>query len=217
MKDSISIFFQLMTLGGVFLGLAGCAEAPKEKLPLATFEELQKEDDGLHFKSTGELFKGYLVEYYSDSKTNQLEQVVGEGSQLKSRSVIRGGKLNGLSEGWYLDGQQQVAEVFVDGKSHGVRVKWHRNGWKAAEDSIEHGELNGVCRKWHDNGQLAEEMAMVDGQADGQARSWHPDGSQKAEVLLEKGKVVEQQFWEEGVKPVAEAVLAKQAEQGDEE
>ena len=206
-----------MTLGGVFLGLAGCAEAPKEKLPLATIEELQKEGDGLHLKSTGELFKGYLVEYYPATKINQLDQVEDGASQLKSRSLIRDGKLNGLSEGWYSDGQQQVAEMFVDGKSHGVRVKWHRNGQKAAEDSIEHGELNGVCRKWHDNGQLAEEMAMVDGQADGQARSWHPDGSQKAEVSLEMGKVIEQKFWKEGVKPVAEAVLPKQAEQGGEE
>ena len=38
-----------MTLGGVFLGLAGCAEAPKEKLPLATLDELQKEDGVLRF------------------------------------------------------------------------------------------------------------------------------------------------------------------------
>ncbi len=217
MNPLVIRLFIAMAIGGLFFGLVGCTDGPGESLAVATLDELKKEENGLHFKSTGELFTGYLTEYYPVSKTNQLEQVVGEGSQLKSRSVIRGGKLNGLSEGWYLDGQQQVAEVFVDGKSHGVRVKWHRNGWKAAEDSIEHGELNGVCRKWHDNGQLAEEMAMVDGQADGQARSWHPDGSQKAEVLLEKGKVVEQQFWEEGVKPVAEAVLAKQAEQGDEE
>ena len=201
-----------MTLGGVFLGLAGCAEAPKEKLPLATFEELQKEEDGLHFKSTGELFTGYLTEYYPVSKTNQLQQVQDGGSQLKSRSVVRGGKLNGLSEGWYSDGQQQVVEIFVDGKSHGVRVKWHRNGWKSAEDAIENGELNGPCRKWHDNGQLAEEMTMVDGQADGLARSWHPDGSQKAEATLAMGKVLTQKFWKEGEKPVAGAVLAKQAE-----
>jgi antitoxin component YwqK of YwqJK toxin-antitoxin module len=206
-----------MAIGGLFFGLVGCTDGPGESLAVATLDELKKEENGLHFKSTGELFTGYLTEYYPVSKTNQLQQVQDGGSQLKSRSVVRGGKLNGLSEGWYSDGQQQVVEVFVDGKSHGVRVKWHRNGWKAAEDSIEHGELNGVCRKWHDNGQLAEEMAMVDGQADGQARSWHPDGSQKAEVLLEKGKVVKQQFWEEGVKLVAEAVLPKQAEQGGEE
>jgi antitoxin component YwqK of YwqJK toxin-antitoxin module len=206
-----------MAIGGLFFGLVGCTDGPGESLAVATLDELKKEENGLHFKSTGELFTGYLTEYYPVSKTNQLQQVQDGGSQLKSRSVVRGGKLNGLSEGWYSDGQQQVVEIFVDGKSHGVRVKWHRNGWKAAEDSIEHGELNGVCRKWHDNGQLAEEMAMVDGQADGQARSWHPDGSQKAEVLLEKGKVVKQQFWEEGVKLVAEAVLPKQAEQGGEE
>lgn len=202
----------MMTLGGVFLGLAGCAEAPKEKLPLATIEELQKEDDGLHLKSTGELFKGYLVEYYPATKTNQLDQVEDGVSQLKSRSLIRGGKLNGLSEGWYSDGQQQVSEIFVEGKSHGVRVKWHRNGQKAAEDAIVNGELNGPCRKWHDNGQLAEEMAMVDGQADGQARSWHPDGSQKAEVTLEMGKVVEQKFWEETEKPAEVSTLANKLE-----
>jgi antitoxin component YwqK of YwqJK toxin-antitoxin module len=212
LKDSISIFFQMMTLGGVFLGLAGCAEAPKEKLPLATFEELQKEDDGLHRKSTGELFKGYLLEYYSASKTNQLEQVEDGGSQLKSRSVIRGGKLNGLSEGWYSDGQQQVSEIFVDGKSHGVRVKWHRNGQKSAEDAIVNGELNGPCRKWHDNGQLAEEMTMLNSQADGQARSWHPDGSQKAEVTLEMGKVIEQKFWQEAEKPAKISTLANKSE-----
>ena len=129
----------MMTLGGVFLGLAGCAETPKEKLPLATIEELQKEDDGLHLKSTDELFEGYLVEYYSDKKTNQLDQVEDGASQLKSRSLIRGGKLNGMSEGWYLDRQQQVSEIFVDGKMHRVRVKWYRNAQKAAEDSIMNG------------------------------------------------------------------------------
>ena len=217
MNPLVIRLFIAMAIGGLFFGLVGCTDGPGESLAVATLDELKKEENGLHFKSTGELFTGYLTEYYPVSKTNQLQQVQDGGSQLKSRSVVRGGKLNGLSEGWYSDGQQQVVEVFVDGKSHGVRVKWHRNGWKAAEDSIEHGELNGVCRKWHDNGQLAEEMAMVDGQADGQARSWHPDGSQKAEVLLEKGKVVKQQFWEEGVKLVAEAVLPKQAEQGGEE
>jgi len=169
---------------------------------LATLDELDRGDDGLRLKTSGELFAGHLVDYYTGGETNR----------LKSRSVIRDGKLNGFSEGWYTDGQQQVLEIFVDGKSHGVRVKWHPNGQKQAEDSIEYGDLNGPCRKWHDNGQLAEEMAMVDGQADGQARSWHPDGSQKAEVTLEMGKVVEQQFWEEAEKPAKISTFANKSE-----
>jgi antitoxin component YwqK of YwqJK toxin-antitoxin module len=199
-----------MAIGGLFFGLVSCTDGPGESLPFATLGELKKEEDGLHVKATGELFTGYLIEHYPISKTNQLQQVEDGGSQLKSRSVIRGGQFNGLSEGWYSDGQQQVAEIFVDGRSHGMRVKWHRNGRKSAEDAIENGVLNGPCRKWHDNGQLAEEMSMVDGKADGRALSWHPDGSQKAEATLAMGKVLTQQFWEVGVKP------AKQLEQGSE-
>ena len=212
MNSLVIRLFVAMAIGGLFFGLISCTDGPGENLPFATLGELKKEEDGLHVKATGELFTGYLIEHYPISKTNQLQQVEDGGSQLKSRSVIRGGQLNGLSEGWYSDGQQQVAEIFVDGKSNGVRVKWHRNGRKAAEDSIEHGELNGVCRKWHDNGQLAEEMAMVDGQADGQARSWHPDGSQKAEVTLEMGKVIEQKFWKETEKPGEISTLANKSE-----
>lgn len=181
--------FLSATLSLVCLGLTGCGSG--EVLPLTTLDELDKGDDGLRLKATGALYSGYLVDYYAGADTNQ----------LRSRSLVRDGKLNGLSEGWYADGQQQVAEIFIEGKSHGVRVKWHRNGVKEAEDTIEHGELSGPCRKWHDNGQLAEEMTMVNGQADGRARSWHEDGSQKAEVTMEMGKVVEQQFWEEGKNP----------------
>ena len=181
--------FLSATLSLVCLGLTGCGSG--EVLPLTTLDELDKGDDGLRLKATGALYSGYLVDYYAGADTNQ----------LRSRSLVRDGKLNGLSEGWYADGQQQVAEIFIEGKSHGVRVKWHRNGVKEAEDTIEHGELSGPCRKWHENGQVAEEMTMVNGQADGRARSWHEDGSQKAEVTMEMGKVLEQQFWEEGKNP----------------
>ena len=196
MQFGFTNLFLSATLSLVCLGLTGCGSG--EVLPLTTLDELDKGDDGLRLKATGALYSGYLVDYYAGADTNQ----------LRSRSLVRDGKLNGLSEGWYADGQQQVAEIFIEGKSHGVRVKWHRNGVKEAEDTIKHGELSGPCRKWHDNGQLAEEMTMVNGQADGRARSWHEDGSQKAEVTMEMGKVVEQQFWEEGKNP-AVTVSAK--------
>ncbi|MBC8244365.1 MAG: hypothetical protein H8E20_08230 [Verrucomicrobia bacterium] len=197
MRWRITSWLCAVALSAMGLGLSGCGR--EAALPTTTLEELDKGDDGMRLKTSGALFDGYLVDYYTGAETNR----------LKSRSLIRSGKLNGLSEGWYADGQQQVAEMFVDGKSHGVRLKWHNNGVKQAEDTIEHGELNGPCSKWHDNGQLAEEMTMINGQADGQARSWHPDGSQKAEVILKMGEVIEQTFWEEGENPAGEAALAK--------
>lgn len=156
--------------------------------------ELDKKQGGLYLKSTGKIFTGYLIEHYPSAETNQLQQV--EKKNIKSRSLIQNGKLNGLSEGWYASGEKQIEEYFDDGKSNGIRVKWYSNGVKSTEDKIEYGVLNGTCRKWHKNGQLAEEMIMVDGHADGKAYSWYADGSKKAEVQLKMGKVIEQKFWD---------------------
>ena len=168
--------------------LSGCVENSPQVT--VSVDQILKVDNTIKLKSSGELYSGYLVDHYQSSETNT----------LKSRSLVKGGKLNGLSEGWYSGGQLQISETFIEGRSHGVRVKWYSNGQKEAEDSIEHGELHGSCRKWHDNGLLSEEMTMVKGKADGRARSWHKDGSLKAEVLLEMGEVVNQKFWGLGEK-----------------
>ena len=168
--------------------LSGCGENDTQMT--VSVDQILNVDNVIKLKDSGDLYTGYLVDHYQSSKTNS----------LKSRSLVKLGKLNGLSEGWYLGGQLQVSETFVEGNSHGVRVKWYANGQKKAEDSINHGELHGLCRKWHDNGFLSEEMTMVNGKAHGKALSWHEDGSLKAQVILDMGDVVNQKFWELGEK-----------------
>ncbi len=168
--------------------LSGCGENDTQMT--VSVDQILNVDNVIKLKDSGDLYTGYLVDHYQSSKTNS----------LKSRSLVKLGKLNGLSEGWYLGGQLQVSETFVEGNSHGVRVKWYANGQKQAEDSINHGELHGLCRKWHVNGLLSEEMTMVNGKAHGKAMSWHEDGSLKAQVLLDMGEVLNQKFWELGEK-----------------
>ena len=175
----------------ILLVAIGCSEKEPE-LVIVTNENIDVKDNVFYLKSTDKVFNGYLTDYYTSSSSQEPNV---ENKNIKSRSLIRNGKLNGLSEGWYTSGQKQIEENFVDGKSHGVRVKWHRNGLKSAEDTIEYGILNGLCRKWHQNGQLAEEMVMVNGKADGRAFSWHVNGRRKAEVELRMGKVIEQKLW----------------------
>ena len=168
--------------------LSGCGENDTQMT--VSVDQILNVDNVIKLKDSGDLYTGYLVDHYQSSKTNS----------LKSRSLVKLGKLNGLSEGWYLGGQLQVSETFVEGNSHGVRVKWYANGQKQAEDSINNGELHGLCRKWHVNGLLSEEMTMVNGKAHGKAMSWHEDGSLKAQVLLDMGEVLNQKFWELGEK-----------------
>jgi antitoxin component YwqK of YwqJK toxin-antitoxin module len=166
----------------------GCNGKPKP-VPEVEMSGLEKRDDGLYLKESGEKFNGWLVEFYeNESEDSQ------EARQLKSRSRISSGLLDGVSTGWYRSGQQQVEEHFVRGVSHGNRIKWYADGQKKSEEEIVDGALNGVSRKWHENGTISEEMTLVNGQPDGLARSWYDDGSLMAEVELKLGEVVRQDF-----------------------
>lgn len=152
-------------------------------------DQLELTDDGLRLREDGDLFTGHLVDFYS-----------GTNQQMKSKSRVEAGKLNGLSTGWFESGQKQVQEHFVQGVSDGKRIKWHENGAKSAEETIKDGELNGLLMKWHDNGQKAESMEMVDGKPHGLAKAWYPSGAVKAIVTLNMGEVETQEFWKDGEK-----------------
>ncbi len=129
-------------------------------------------------------FTGFLVERY-------------ESGQVKSRSSVREGVLEGRSEGWYTNGQKQVTECFHAGVSHGLRTKWHANGRKLSEVQVIEGRIEGTFRRWNEDGTLAEEMEMKGGQPDGISRAFYPSGFLKAEARLEGGKLLEQKFWKE--------------------
>ncbi len=174
----------------------GCSPQPQGELPMVEISELEKREDGLYLKSSGEKLDGWLVEYYpEENKEDSVER------QLKSKSRVRGGVLEGISEGWFPSGAKQVEEHFVDGVSHGKRTKWYSSGQKQSEEEIAKGAIHGLVKKWHENGQLAEEMTLVQGKPDGIARSWDEEGNLKAEVELEMGEVIRQSFKQKNSAP----------------
>ena len=147
--------------------------------------ELTLRNDRSHWKNETVPFTGIIVEKYPDGS-------------VKSRSTLLNGILHGVSEGWHTNGTLQVREHFQNGVSHGVRTKWFANGSKMSEATIEHGKINGAFRRWHQNGALAEEIRMTSNVPDGLSRAYYPNGTLKAQAKLDKGEVVEQQFWKEG-------------------
>jgi antitoxin component YwqK of YwqJK toxin-antitoxin module len=132
----------------------------------------------------GQPFTGWLVEHYPDGS-------------LKSRSMVRDGKLNGISQGWYPDGSLQIEEHFIQGVANGLVTRWHANSRTLSEATARDGRLHGVYRRWHTNGQLAEEITYTEGKPHRLSRAWFPNGKLKAEVQLGHGKVLHQQFWPE--------------------
>jgi antitoxin component YwqK of YwqJK toxin-antitoxin module len=147
--------------------------------------ELVLRDGRLYPAGDSNVFSGAMVERYPDGT-------------LRSRSTVLDGLLDGLSEGWFTNGQLQVTEHFQRGISHGRRTKWHRGGGKLSEANIVKGQFDGPFRKWHENGRLSESVQFTNGQPAGISLAYFPSGFLKARARLEAGKVVEQGFWKDG-------------------
>lgn len=152
--------------------------------------------------ATNRPFSGWLVERYA-------------AGTLKSRSQVRAGRLDGLSEGWYTNGTLQIREHFAAGIAEGAVTKWHPDGTKLSEGLARDGRLDGVFRRWHANGVLAEEVTLRAGQPHGTSRAWFPSGHPKAEVVLEQGRVLREQHWpDEGASGLAATVPPEAAPAG---
>jgi antitoxin component YwqK of YwqJK toxin-antitoxin module len=148
--------------------------------------------------ATNEVFTGWITERHPDGN-------------LKSRSRVENGLLQGMSEGWYAKGQIQVREHFAAGLAEGLRVKWHANGATQSVATMVRGQVHGRFLRWHENGTLSEEVPMESGQPDGLSRAYYPSGFVKAEVRLKAGQVLEQRFWKDGEMPAASGSLAATA------
>jgi antitoxin component YwqK of YwqJK toxin-antitoxin module len=151
----------------------------------AAIKELTRREGRMFFGAEAEPFTGVMIERYPSG-------------ELKARSKLARGVLEGVSEGWHTNGVLQVRELFHEGVSHGVRTKWFPDGNKLSEATIENGKITGTFRRWHVNGALAEEIQMTNNQPDGLSRIYYPSGALRAEARIEKGKVLEQHSWKDG-------------------
>jgi hypothetical protein len=155
-------------------------EAPAQELSLQGGKMVRKGETNA--------FSGIMTENYPDGSP-------------KSRSYLVLGKLHGVSEGWYTNGQLQVHEEFVEGVSDGIRKKWYPDGTPLSIAPIVKGKIHGTFQRFHENGKVAEQIEMKEGEAEGQSYAFYPSGFLKAAVRLQNGKVVEEKRWKDGEMP----------------
>jgi hypothetical protein len=198
-RKQVAAFVMVAIGAGGLATLAGCGKErpsgasrqaksmgrPLTSVPETPRSALSLREGRLYDNATSNLFSGLVAEHY-------------DATLRKSRSVVSNGLLEGLSEGWYTNGQKQVEEHFQAGVSCGVRTKWYENGQKCAEANIVDGKIEGVFRRWHTNGVLSQEITMKGNQPDGLSRSYYPSGCLKADATLRGGNVVEQHFLKDG-------------------
>lgn len=180
-------------------GLLLTLSRPRKVAPLeVTQSQLVLREGAWYRQGEDTPFTGVLVESY-------------ETGERKSRSEIVEGRLDGLTESWYTNGQLQKVEHFRAGVSHGLRTKWHSNGHKLSEVQIEMGQLEGPFRRWYENGNLHEEIPLENGKPEGISRAYYPSGFLRAEARLHHGELISQEFWKDGEQGgIAPASIAQQ-------
>lgn len=147
--------------------------------------------------------------WYTVGKTNPFTGVMVDyypGGVLLSRCEICSGRLEGLSETWYTNGQMQVREYFKQGVSDGLREKWHENGARLSQATIIGGKVSGTFRSWYPNGQLNEQIEMSRGRPVGTAWAYYSSGCLKAETLVQDGGVISRKLWKDGERKPARAL-----------
>jgi len=189
----------LVTLAVVVLGGAGLVAfhlaRPQPELAVVVPEVPRQElalQDGLWYRAGDtHSFTGWMTDCYPD------------GTPL-FRSAVSNGMLNGLSQGWYTNGQMQIQESFKNNLSHGLRQKWHANGRLMSQATIVDGKLEGTFRRWHENGQLAEQIEMKNDKPDGLARAFYPSGFLQFETQVRAGVVLARDSHQDGEQRVPE-------------
>ncbi len=154
---------------------------PVKKVALSKLEQR----DGIYYLGTEDVaFSGVALEEYPSGS-------------IKSSTRYEAGKPHGESLGYYENGQIQVREVFRDGVSHGTRTKWYTDGVKQSEGRIVGGEFDGLFSRWDEEGRLLMEVELKSGVPHGTSRSWYTGGALKSEVVMENGREISRQEFED--------------------
>ena len=173
----------------IFFGLRKHPQVTPTVRELAR-SEFDLRDGRLFVKGEAQPFNGKVVETYAAGK-RKLEIEISQG------------QANGLSRGWYDNGQLEVEETFHNGISHGPRTRWHANDNRKSLAQIEQGKVVGEFIEWHANGQMAARMKLSEGHPDGIVEAWHPSGALKSRVRFAVGKQFGREFWPDPALAVA--------------
>jgi antitoxin component YwqK of YwqJK toxin-antitoxin module len=179
-------FFAILIVLGVCAGIyLFMRPAPALPSPEREISSIIVSNDITYAKGSALPYTGMLLDRYAYGL-------------LKSKSMLSNGLLEGLSKGWYTNGQLQVTESFSKGMSEGTRLKYYPNGARMSEALVVHGRLQGVYKKWNEDGVLMERMEMKDGVPEGVSREWFPTGFLKVEATISDGKVVSRRDYKDG-------------------
>ena len=87
------------------------------------------------------------------------------------------GKVDGLHEAWYENGQLQYEWNFKDGKEDGLSRAWYEDGQLMFEYNFKDDKRDGLSKGWYENGQFKDEANWKDGKLISYERCYDKNGN----------------------------------------
>ena len=130
-------------------------------------------------------FSGISVEYYFDTIIkNEFEDRV-----LLQRTTFTKGIKNGLYESFHPNGAWHEKNVnYKDGKLDGLVEHYYENGQLRAKANLKDGERDGLAEVYYENGQLSWKANYKDGKLDRLVEEYYENGQLKEKANYKDGK-----------------------------
>jgi hypothetical protein len=99
---------------------------------------------------------------------------IGAADSKKAKAE---GKLNGLHQYHYPDGQLYMEVNFKDSIPHGITKQYFKNGQVFDETNYNEGIRHGISRKYYEDGKLSQETPYDSGKIHGIQKKFRKDGT----------------------------------------
>lgn len=107
---------------------------------------------------------------------------------VKEKAVYTNGKLNGLLEGWFTNGNKWYTDTYVDGKLNGLSTGYFYNGLLRKKTMYKDDKKNGEEKGYTSTGYLSYIGNFADDEQDGLLTYYFANGNKQDEVKYTKGK-----------------------------
>ena len=158
------------------------ASSQQQKTVLLHADDLLHLYDELSKMSDEQPFTGTL-EVSSETNPFNLKRV------LTHRMSFKDGKLHGVQEGFYENGDIKVSVHYKDDKQHGVQEEFYVIGNLQTIQRYKDGQLHGIREEFFENGKLKKRDRYKNDQLHGVCELFDHNGELYLRTQYKKGKI----------------------------
>ena len=113
--------------------------------------------------------EGQWVYYYENGKPKEI-------------SGYKNGLVDGLSEGWFDNGNKWFSYTYANGKLNGLETYYYYNGKTKSSSELKDDRKNGTTKYFDIKGMLSSSAAYVNDNLEGMTFGYHSNGKLKSEL-----------------------------------